>query len=243
MAVAAGTLLAVSVCGAQETAWTTAVLDTKPVEYGAFVEGGKGLTDGRDGFKFIMLGAQAGKVLTGDFGPGPLRGNFEYGVQVIPFWQSYTPLQQRNKCVQATATAPITCSGIYSVGGTYTGASITPIILRWNLAGSRRVAPWVQGAGGVLWTNHKYPGFGGPPYVVSATGQATGTLNDNAVNADASVWNFTPQFGIGAHYFVKPRRSVDFSANAVHISSSSLGDRNPGVNVSVQFSLGYSWWK
>jgi hypothetical protein len=57
------------------------------------------------------------------------------------------------------------------------------------------------------------------------------------------VWNFTPQGGVGVHWFVKPRRSIDFSANAVHISSASLGDRNPGVNASVQFSMGYSWWK
>ncbi|XWK52478.1 acyloxyacyl hydrolase [Tunturiibacter empetritectus] len=52
-----------------------------------------------------------------------------------------------------------------------------------------------------------------------------------------------PQGGVGLHYFLRPRRSIDFSANGVHISSASLGDRNPGVNASVQFSLGYTWWK
>jgi len=57
------------------------------------------------------------------------------------------------------------------------------------------------------------------------------------------VWNFTPQGGVGMHYFFKDKRSVDFSANAVHISSASLGDKNPGVNASVQVSLGYTWWK
>jgi hypothetical protein len=45
------------------------------------------------------------------------------------------------------------------------------------------------------------------------------------------------------HYFFKDKRSVDFSANAVHISSASLGDKNPGVNASIQVSLGYTWWK
>jgi hypothetical protein len=49
--------------------------------------------------------------------------------------------------------------------------------------------------------------------------------------------------GVGFHYFLRPRRSIDFSANAVHISSASLGDKNPGVNASVQFSVGYTWWK
>jgi hypothetical protein len=85
----------------------------------------------------------------------------------------------------------------------------------------------------MIWTNHKYPGVGGPPY---------DEINDG-YSANTSVWNFTPQFGVGMHYFITPRRSIDFGANAVHISSSSLGDTNPGVNASIQFSAGYTWWK
>jgi hypothetical protein len=94
--------------------------------------------------------------------------------------------------------------------------------------------PWVQAAGGVLYTTRKYPGVGN---LNVADPTQTGPA------ADTSVWNFTPQGGIGAHYFLSPRRSVDFSANGVHISSSSLGDKNPGVNVSLQLSVGYTWWK
>jgi lipid A 3-O-deacylase len=203
-----------------------------PLEFGVLVQGGNGVTDNRDGFKFLMAGVHAGKVLTGPIGPGILRGSFEYAVEAFPFWQSYTPKFQRLFCTNPVGT-PEQCTPPYTVGGTFTGASITPIILRWNLAGTRRFAFWAQGAGGVLWTNHKYPAFGGPPYNVQNDGP----------NADASVWNFTPQFGVGTHYFIHPHRSIDFSANAVHISSASLGDRNPGVNASVQFSLGYSWWK
>jgi lipid A 3-O-deacylase len=29
----------------------------------------------------------------------------------------------------------------------------------------------------------------------------------------------------------------------MHISNASLGDANPGVNATVQFQIGYSWWK
>jgi lipid A 3-O-deacylase len=205
----------------------------QPLEYGVLVQSGLGVTDNRSGFKFLMAGVHAGKVLTGPIGQGPLRGSFEYGVEVFPFWQSYTPKFQRPLCTQPPNSNVIDCSAPYTVGGTFTGASITPIILRWNLAGTRRFSYWVQGAGGVLWTNHKYPAYGGPPY----------NEQNDGPNADASVWNFTPQFGIGTHYFIHPHRSIDFSANAVHISSASLGDRNPGVNASVQFSVGYSWWK
>ena len=205
-------------------------------EYGAFARGGVGLEDRTD-FGFLMLGAHAGRVLTSDFGTGMLKGNFEYAVEVMPFWQSYTPKFPHLVC-PAGATVASQCGGPYTTGGTYTGFSITPIILRYNLTGisgkAKRLMPWIQGAGGVLYTTRKYPGIGNLNVTdPTQTGPA----------ADTSVWNFTPQGGIGAHYFVKDRRSMDFSLNAVHISSASLGDKNPGVNVSLQVGVGYTWWK
>ena len=209
-----------------------------PWEVGAIVQGGNGVTDDRDGFHFLMAGVHAGKVLTDNRGRGPLRGNFEFAVEFFPFWQSYTPTLQKALCTGSgvdpgTPSNPIRCSPLYTVGGTYTGVSVTPIILRWNLTGTRRLTPWVQGAGGLLWTNHKYPAYGSTML----------NLNNDGPNADASVWNFTPQGGVGVHYFVSRTRSIDFGVNAVHISSASLGDRNPGVNASLQVNLGYSWWK
>ena len=218
--------------------------EIKPFEFGALVQGGFGLTQNRGGYKFFMAGVRAGKVLTGNFGRGVLLGNFEYAVEVFPIWQSHTPTFQRQTCVSITGSsgAPqASCSVPYSVGGTFTGVSVTPIILRWNFAGTRRIAPWMQGAGGLIWTNHKYPAVGGPP--VSAGGITNSSIGNNGSNNDSSVWNFTPQFGVGAHYFVSANRSIDVGANAIHISSASLGDKNPGVNASVQFTVGYSWWK
>jgi len=208
-------------------------------EYGALLQGGNGLTEDRGGFHFLMAGGHLGKVLIPEMGHGRLQGNFEYAVEVFPFWQSYTPKFQKASCFAVptagtTLIAPgLYCSPLYTVGGTFTGASITPIILRWNLTHGKKFMPWVQGAGGLLWTNHKYPAFGS---------SILNLVNDGP-NSDASVWNFTPQGGVGVHYFMKPQRSLDFSANAVHISSASLGDKNPGVNASVQFSVGYTWWK
>ena len=204
-----------------------------PMEFGAIVQGGKGITDNRDGFTFLMAGLHAGKVLTYDHGHGLLRGNFEYAAEVFPFWQSYTPKFQRASCVAVANSTSIACSPLYTVGGTFSGVTLTPIILRWNFKGRGKVVPWAQGAGGLLWTNHKYPAFGGPPL----------NLQNDGPNADASVWNFTPQGGIGIHYFVRPNRSIDFGANGVHLSSASLGDRNPGVNASIQFNVGYTFWK
>jgi lipid A 3-O-deacylase len=216
---------------------------SKPLNFGLLVQSGFGITEDRGSFRFFMAGVRAGKVLTANAGPGLLRGNFEYAVEVFPFWQSYTPTMPRQNCVyiQTTFGTETSCSAPFTIGGTYTGASITPIILRWNFAGSRRIAPWVQGAGGLLWTNHKYPAFGGKP--INNGGFSTTSYGDNGPNDDTSVWNFTPQFGIGMHYFLSSDRSIDIGANAIHISSASLGDKNPGVNASAQFTLGYSWWK
>lgn len=210
-------------------------------EYGALVQGGNGVTDQRNDFHFLSAGVHLGRILTPELGTGVLKGNFEYAVEAFPYWQAFTPKFSRVNCY-STPTAGTTlagpglyCSGPYTTGGTYTGVSVTPIILRWNLTHGKNWMPWVQGAGGLVWTNHKFPGFPGPGTAVN--------LNNNGPYADTSVFNFTPQFGVGTHYFVKPGRSVDFSANAVHISSSSLGDKNPGVNASIQLTLGYTWWK
>ena len=200
-------------------------------EYGVLLQGGVGLED-RTNFSFLLAGAHLGRVLTPELGTGLLKGNFEYAVEVFPLWQSYTPKFQRLNCPPG-ATVASQCLET-TTGGTYRGVSITPIMLRWNLTHGERFMPWVQAAGGVVYTTRKYPGVGDlDPTDPTQTGPA----------ADTSVWNFTPQGGIGAHYVVKPRRSVDMSVNAVHISSSSLGDKNPGVNVSLQLSVGYSWWK
>ena len=203
-----------------------ATLATRPWDFGAFFQGGVGVGD-RSDFSFTSAGVRLGKVITDEHLPGMVRGQFEYAGEFMPYWQSFTPAPH----IQATKFIVDGQTGTAELpynGGTFTGLSITPIILRWNLKPGKHFAPWVQGAGGLIWTNHKFP-----PDIIVQKGDAGGT----------SVWNFTPQFGVGFHYFVKPRRSIDFAANAIHISSASLGDRNPGVNASVQFQIGYTWWK
>ncbi len=204
----------------------TQTLARLPWEYGPFFQGGIGVGD-RASFRFASAGVRLGKVLTNPHLAGLLRGQFEYAGELMPYWQSFTPAPHMDtvpyifKGQRGFVTVPVG-------GGTYTGLSITPIILRWNFLPYGRLAPWAQGAGGLVWTNHKYP-----PDILVAKGRPGGT----------SVFNFTPQFGIGLHYFVHGNRSIDFAANAIHISSASLGDRNPGVNASVQFQVGYTWWK
>jgi lipid A 3-O-deacylase len=199
------------------------VRDHRSWEFGPFVNGGTGVSD-RSDYQFFWAGFQVGKALTPVVKAGPLSGQFELGMEVIPLWQAYTPSPHP---VLVTLNGVPTTLGFG--GGRYTGFSIEPVIFRWNFATrSRRFEPWAQAAAGSLYTTHKFP-----PEVLVPKGTPGGT----------SVFNFTPQGGVGFHYFVKPRRSWDVGVNAEHISSASLGDKNPGVNASIQVQIGYTWWK
>jgi lipid A 3-O-deacylase len=195
----------------------------RPWEFGPVIQGGVG-TGNRSSFSFFSAGVHVGKVLSPPALPGILHGQFELAGELYPLWQSYTPAPHIQPYTTYSDGIPETFYLPYG-GGTFSGITLTPIILRWDFATKGRFVPWAQGAGGLLWTNHKYP----PDFLAPYGG--------------TSVWNFTPQFGVGFNYFVKPKRSISFAANAIHISSASLGDHNPGVNASVQFQLGYSWWK
>jgi hypothetical protein len=165
---------------------------------------------------------------------GIFSGQFEFSGNIMPLWQAYTPAPhvQETPCVVDGQNT--TCSLAYG-GGTFRGVSLTPVILRWNfLTRSRRFQPWFQAAGGLIYTTHKFP----PNYL------STPAVNGvPGIDGGTSVWNFAPQGGGGFHYFTRPKRSIDVGINAVHISSASLGDRNPGVNASIQVQVGYTFWK
>jgi hypothetical protein len=200
------------------------VRQDKSWEFGPFVNYGVGVGD-RSAYKFLWAGAQVGKPLTPVVHAGILTGQFELAGNIMPLWQAYTPAPHMQ---EFTCEGNVPCS-LPVGGGTFYGVSLTPVILRWNfLTRSRRIQPWFQGAGGLIYTTHKFP----PNLQSSAT-----------VDGGTSVWNFSPQGGFGVHYFTRAKRSIDLGVNAVHISSASLGDRNPGVNASVQIQVGYTFWK
>ena len=200
------------------------VRQAKSWEYGPFVNWGTGVGD-RSDFKFFSAGFELGKPISRPLHAGILSGQFELAGNIMPLWQAYTPAPhvQTYPCPEGgTCLAQIG-------GGTFTGLSLTPVIFRWNfLTHSRRIQPWFQGAGGLIYTSHKFP-----PDVLVTHGTPGAT----------SVFNFSPQGGIGIHYFTRAKRSIDLGVNAVHISSASLGDRNPGVNASIQVQVGYTFWK
>jgi hypothetical protein len=192
-------------------------------EYGPFVNYGNGLGE-RSNFEFLSAGVQLGKELSPVVHAGFFSGQFELGGNIMPLWQAYTPAPHEQ--VFSSPSGPFTAP---EGGGAYRGVSVTPVIFRWNfLTRSDRFQPWFQAAGGVIYTTHKFP-----PDQLVVHGTPGGTC----------VWNFSPQGGAGFHYFTRSRRSIDVGVNAVHISSASLGDRNPGVNASIQVQVGYTFWK
>jgi lipid A 3-O-deacylase len=192
-----------------------------------FLNYGNGVAD-RSDFRFLIGGLEVTKPVTPVVHAGPLSGQFEFGGSIIPLWQAFTPAPHlaTYNCTINSVTAP--CQ-LPVGGGHYSGVSVVPVIFRWDfLTHSPRFQPWIQASAGVIYTTHKFP-----PDVLVPHGTPGGT----------SVWNFSPQGGIGLRYFTRQRRSIDFGVNAVHISSASLGDKNPGVNASIQLQVGYTFWK
>ena len=205
-----------------------------PWQIGAFASGGFPpnytiyLGTSPDSYSSMQLdllnaGVQIGRVLSTPRGRGFLCGQGEAVVEVMPLWLAHYPLQEISfHTVGFTGETGHELYGPYNIPG----ASITPLY-RWNLTGrtSRRSVPWAQLGGGLLWTNHKFPAP--EPIIVDST----------------SVINFTPQGGIGESIFIRKNRSLDFAFKAVHISNAGLGVNNPGLNITLQFSAGYSWWR
>ena len=97
------------------------------------------------------------------------------------------------------------------------GAGFTPVLLKYNFTSGQKVAPYLEAGGGLLFTNHDVP---------------TGT---NQVN-------FTPQAAVGVQIFTREKRSVNLAARYVHISNAGLSTPNPGINT-IQFTIGYHWWR
>jgi hypothetical protein len=204
------------------------VRENRSWAFGPFANYGVGVGD-RSSYKFFWAGFHMSKPLSPIVHAGVFSGQFEFGGEIMPLWQSYTPAPHIQSVPCIGLNGQIGSCPLPFGGGTFRGVSLEPVILRWNfLTKSRRFQPWFQGAGGLIYTTHKFP----PNFMSSPT-----------IDGGTCVWNFSPQGGIGVHYFTRAKRSIDLGVNAVHISSASLGDRNPGVNASIQFQAGYTFWK
>ncbi len=108
---------------------------------------------------------------------------------------------------------------LWSGYGNVYGFGVSPLVMKWNFTRGKKLIPYFLAQGGMLHTHVKIP------------------------PGNTSTVNFIEGPGIGFNYFLKPGRSVNFDFRATHLSNASLGDHNPGVNSSLQISLGYNWWR
>jgi len=99
------------------------------------------------------------------------------------------------------------------------GLGVNPLVMKWNFTRGDKAIPYFLAQGGMLWTTDTVP------------------------PGNTSKINFTSGAGVGLNYFLRPTRSVNWDVRATHLSNASLGAHNPGVNASLQFSVGYNWWK
>jgi hypothetical protein len=140
-----------------------------------------------------MAGARLGRILTAPHGPGWLRGTLQWNFDVIPLF-------------------------IVSNLQTAYGAEFDPIVGRWNFNHRGQTAPYLELAGGFVYTSAKIP-----------PGQT-------------SHFNVVPKIGFGWQIFTRPQRSIDVGLHAWHLSNAWTASRNPSAN-GIQLTIGYHWFR
>ena len=94
-----------------------------------------------------------------------------------------------------------------------------PVVLKYNFTGGNKVVPYIAAEGGLLLSSKEIP------------------------PGDTSRVNFMPGGAFGLYILRSHCQAVDLSVHFTHISNASLADHNPGINTTMQFRLGYTWFK
>jgi len=102
-------------------------------------------------------------------------------------------------------------------GNAQYAGGIDPFIAKWNFTAGKTVAPYVAAVGGVVFSPSNLP------------------------PGDTSQVNFTSGAELGAQWFHNSKNSIDLAVKIYHLSSASIGNKNPGINGAVQFTVGYTW--
>lgn len=97
--------------------------------------------------------------------------------------------------------------------------SVNPVVLKWNWTANKKIVLYFAAEGGLLLSTQDIP-----------------TANTSSIN-------FTPGGAFGIYIHQTPKRALDLSVHITHISNASLGDHNPGINATMQFRVGYTWFK
>ena len=208
-----------------------AVRDARSWEHGPFVNWGTGVGD-RSDYKFFWGGFQLGKAITPVLHAGKLSGQFELGGNIMPLWQAYTPPPHDQTFFYTGGNCPTgqTCSYVAPEGGG-TFRRGKPYARDFSLELSYHFKAHSAVVSGRRWAHLYHP---------QVSAGSTGSQGNAGRHVGLELFS-AGRFGV--HYFVHPRRSIDLGVNAVHISSASLGDKNPGVNASIQIQVGFTYWK
>ncbi len=134
------------------------------------------------------VGLRYGRVLTEEHGSGVLRGRLEYAADLVPVFRVNQP------------------------GGNASGLGVNPFALKWNFAAARRVVPYIEAGGGVLFTNRQVPPGG-------------------------SRVNFTSGGALGVHLF-QGHFGLSTEIRFLHISNAGISSWNPGINT-LQLRVGF----
>ena len=178
--------LAVLVMGLCVSAWGQGP-EAGSRELGVWVGGGHSVPGGTTGTSVMNAGVRYGWVLTGDHLPGILRGKFEYAVDAVPMY-------------------------LVIKNGTTYGGGFDPLVLKWNFAGNKKVAPFVELAGGTLFSTREVP-------------------------AGTSAVNFRSGAAFGIH-ILRGTWGPTLAVRYEHISNAGLATPNPGINtVQVQVAI------
>lgn len=122
-------------CSSAAIAQSSKPLDGYPWELALWGGGGLSVPGGTQDTHMLNFGLRIGKVLTGDHGPGFLRGNFEWSADVIPVYYIWQPAPAVN---------------------TYAGG-FNAVNLTWNFTNSAKTVPYLELGGGVLFSENNVP--------------------------------------------------------------------------------------
>ena len=181
------TLLIAALLASSAPGWAQTGPEHGGHEIQLWTGGGHSVSGGRGNIGAFNAGVRYGWILTGPHLPAFLRGRFEYAVDAVPIFLAFQP----------TDTAY--------------GAGFDPLGLKWNFERHGRVSPYLELAGGALFTNHNVP-------------PGTNTVN------------FMDQAALGMH-ILGARHNFSLELRYMHISNAGLATPNPGVNT-VQVRLG-----
>jgi hypothetical protein len=136
-------------------------------------------------------GFRYGLILTDAHGPGFLRGRLEYALDAVPIYLIFQP------------------------HGVIYGVGVNPFAFKWLIDTHRRVSPYFDFGGGVLFTGRDVPAG------VSNVNFASGTAIGLNVGHGKAHWSL--------------------EARWLHISDAGLTAYNPGINV-LQVRAGIGWF-